>query len=183
MSAQISGVTRKPILAAIDLSDHSKTVLEFAAELAHWQRVPLVVLHVIHEPASEPGFYRRRSDCPQPMPMDYLAKQLMDTLMADLRQSSASRCAAEVVLVEGLPTQRILEVAEEHQAAMIVMSSHGRTHLPRLAMGSVAEEVSRRSSVPVTIVKDHWQGWEHASLPESEMEAGPMNSAVSLKTA
>jgi len=47
----------------------------------------------------------------------------------------------------------ILDVAQEIEAGLIVMASHGRTGLSRVLFGSVAEQVLRRSACPVLTVK------------------------------
>ena len=59
------------------------------------------------------------------------------------------------MLVRGLPTTRILEVAEKRKALMIVMGSRGRTGLKHLLLGSVAEHVVQLSPIPVTVAKAH----------------------------
>ena len=59
----------------------------------------------------------------------------------------------ERMLVEGVPTQRIGEVADELDARMIVMGSHGHRGLVHVLLGSTAERVARMSSIPVLIVK------------------------------
>ncbi|GBD31051.1 hypothetical protein HRbin32_02168 [bacterium HR32] len=48
--------------------------------------------------------------------------------------------------------QAILDAAERYRADLIVMGTHGRTGLPRVLLGSVAETVLRRASVPVLVV-------------------------------
>ncbi|PCR88981.1 universal stress protein [Natrinema ejinorense] len=56
--------------------------------------------------------------------------------------------------VETGPTARtILEYAEENDVDHIVIGSHGRSGVARILLGSVAETVSRRAPVPVTIVR------------------------------
>lgn len=57
------------------------------------------------------------------------------------------------MLVKGLPTNRILEVAEKKHAGMIVIGSKGLTGIKHLVMGSVAERVVHFAHVPVTVVK------------------------------
>ncbi|MDL5363176.1 universal stress protein [Halalkalicoccus sp. NIPERK01] len=47
----------------------------------------------------------------------------------------------------------ILQYADEQQADQIVLGSRGRGGISRLLLGSVAEAVTRRSSIPVTIVR------------------------------
>lgn len=53
----------------------------------------------------------------------------------------------------GAPAEGILRAAEEESATMIAMTTHGRTGLPRLMYGSVAEEVLRTSPIPVFILR------------------------------
>ncbi|MCQ4332693.1 universal stress protein [Natronomonas sp. F2-12] len=59
----------------------------------------------------------------------------------------------ETDVVVGRPPRTILEHAEEHDVDTIVMGSHGRDGLSRILLGSVAETVVRRASVPVTVVR------------------------------
>jgi nucleotide-binding universal stress UspA family protein len=47
----------------------------------------------------------------------------------------------------------IVEAAAAQKADMIVMSTHGRTGLGRLILGSVAESVLRGTTVPILIVR------------------------------
>ena len=60
-------------------------------------------------------------------------------------------------LITGDPATAIARLAEEEQADLIVMGTHGRTGLTRLLMGSVAEAVVRRAPCPVLTYKqtDH----------------------------
>jgi nucleotide-binding universal stress UspA family protein len=50
----------------------------------------------------------------------------------------------------------ILDVAEEDEATMIAMATHGETGLKRLLLGSVAEQVLRNSPVPVLVTRPFW---------------------------
>ena len=45
------------ILVPVDFSAHSAAALELAAELADRLDAPLLVLHVLHDPAAAPGYY------------------------------------------------------------------------------------------------------------------------------
>ncbi len=53
---------------------------------------------------------------------------------------------------KGKPFEAILKTAEEWNADLIVLGTHGRTGLTHLLMGSVAEKVIRHSEKPVFIV-------------------------------
>jgi nucleotide-binding universal stress UspA family protein len=66
------------------------------------------------------------------------------------------RVAGQPVRTEiatGDPAQRIVAMAAEQRAEMIVIASHGRGALGRLIYGSVADQVARESLVPVMVVR------------------------------
>jgi len=56
-------------------------------------------------------------------------------------------------IVEGSPSRRIVQYAEDQDIDLIVMGTHGRGGIDRLLLGSVAERVVRTSSVPVLTVR------------------------------
>ncbi len=53
----------------------------------------------------------------------------------------------------GPPAAAIVEAAEVMQADLIVMSTHGRSGLGRLILGSVAESVLRGTRTPILVVR------------------------------
>ena len=53
----------------------------------------------------------------------------------------------------GREARAIIEYAEDAEVDHIVMGSHGRSRTSRVLLGSVAETVTRRAPVPVTIVR------------------------------
>jgi nucleotide-binding universal stress UspA family protein len=61
--------------------------------------------------------------------------------------------ACEVEVVQGGVAKRIVHVAEEWKADIIVIGDTGRTGLKRIALGSVAETVVKGSPIPVLVVK------------------------------
>jgi nucleotide-binding universal stress UspA family protein len=56
-------------------------------------------------------------------------------------------------ITEGLPAGAILEYAEENNASLIALATHGRGGLARAVTGSVADAVVRHSDVPVLLVR------------------------------
>jgi nucleotide-binding universal stress UspA family protein len=51
------------------------------------------------------------------------------------------------------PARAIVEAAQYRKADLIVMSSHGRSGLGRLVLGSVAETVLRATAVPILLIR------------------------------
>ncbi|MEZ6094353.1 MAG: universal stress protein [Pirellulaceae bacterium] len=54
----------------------------------------------------------------------------------------------------GDPGSEITRFAKENDAGLIVISSHGRTGVSRLLLGSVAERVVRLAPCPVLVLRD-----------------------------
>lgn len=54
----------------------------------------------------------------------------------------------------GEPATAIVEAAEFNRADLIVMTTHGRSGLGRLVMGSVAESVLRGTTTPILILRE-----------------------------
>lgn len=87
-----------------------------------------------------------------PLEVPGLHEQL-EAARVELEEMAASLPGARSVKVEVFsdpsPAKAIARWAGENNAGLIVLSTHGRTGLRRLAIGSVAEGVLRHASVPV----------------------------------
>ena len=81
---------------------------------------------------------------------DECAKYLPQTAAA--LSSDLPQAHVHWLFAHGNPAEQILAYAEEQGCDLIVMASHGRTHLERWVYGSVADPVARRAVCPVMIV-------------------------------
>ncbi len=144
-----------PVLAAVDFSADSAQAVVWAAKQAAMEHAPLIILHVVHDPAASPGFYRKPGE-DWLRPMQDAAKKMMAEFVAGLTAEHpelAALTSAESRLVDGLPAGRIAEVAEQTGARLIVIGNRGRTGLKSILLGSVAERVVQISPIPVVVVK------------------------------
>jgi nucleotide-binding universal stress UspA family protein len=55
----------------------------------------------------------------------------------------------------GAPHTAIVEIAEKEGVDLVVMSTHGRSGLPRMMLGSVAERAIRHTHCPVLVIPSH----------------------------
>ncbi|MCP4381260.1 MAG: universal stress protein [Hyphomicrobiales bacterium] len=143
------------VLCAVDFSADSEAALLWSSSQAERDSARLVVLHVVHDPASSPGFYHKPGG-DWPRPMEDVAEEMFGEFISGVRGRNPEANGLkriETILVSGLPSSRIVEVAEEIGANHIVVGSRGRTGLPHIMLGSVAERVAQISQVPVTVVK------------------------------
>lgn len=144
-----------PILVAIDFSQDSRAALVWASNYAHLNGADLLILHVAHDPAASPGFYRQMGD-DWLRPMIEMAGEMMSEFLTTMKQACPNLSPLQTAtarLVSGLPAGRIVEVAEQVGAPLIVVGSRGRTGLPHILLGSVAERVAQTATAPVVIVK------------------------------
>jgi universal stress protein A len=135
----------KTILHPTDFSKPSEQALRFACALARDYRARLVLVHVI-----EPPIHYGELGMAVPLPPDF--QESLHDKLADLVPVGAG-IPVETVLLEGGAASEILRLAGERHCSLIVMGTHGRTGLARVLLGSVTEEVIRRSSVPVLTLK------------------------------
>jgi len=164
MTALSHQTSRRPILVPVDFSSPAKAALMFACRLADKVDTPLLVLHVVHESSSQAGNYRKHDRSGRMLPVDEVAESMVEEFLLQLRKedpSLESLTRARLLVVSGLPAERIAEVAARENTAMIVMGTDGRSGLSRLFSGSVSQEVAKRTAVPVTIIKAPDTDWEN----------------------
>lgn len=130
------------IILTTDLSPESERAFPVATEFARRFGVPLVLLHAVHDPGLAPALM---TDVPGDVKKAKARlAELRLRLPADLEVTSV------VHQVENVP-DGIVEYAAEHDG-MLVTSTHGRSGFRRLVIGSITEELLRRSTVPVVCV-------------------------------
>ncbi len=145
-----------PIVVPVDFSSDSEAALLWAARAAECLDQPLIVLHVVHDPESAPGYYQIGDESGHVQRLEEAAAAMLKEFVERIRQENPDLKPLQEVetsLAVGLPPTRILEVAQKRGASLIVMGSQGRTGLAHLLLGSKAQRVVQLSPVPVTIVK------------------------------
>jgi len=148
--------SQRPILVPVDFSAPSEAALLHAVDLASCVQCPLIVLHVVHDPGDMPGYYSRALKKKQLHRIEDGASEMLDDFMQRVVKHHSELKGlkhVESMLVKGLPSTRILEVAEKRNACMIVLGSKGLTGIKHILLGSVAERVVHLARVPVTVVK------------------------------
>lgn len=140
------------VLVPIDGSDHSEKALEHVLE--ELSDAEITLLHVINPVSSFDYGSDEYFDADGYQ--DHLNRQREEgqALLETYRETAAERgIGVETVLETGSPARRILETIEDTGVDRVVMGSRGRSGVGRVLFGSVAETVTRRASVPVTIVR------------------------------
>jgi nucleotide-binding universal stress UspA family protein len=143
----------KNILVPVDASASSLRGLEEAIQLAKETGASLRIVHAVNEFFIEAGFGIPTYSAEV---MASLREAGAATLSAAVAKARENGLHVESVLLDQLGTRvadLILAQAKLWPADLIVMGTHGRRGVSRLAMGSDAEMVVRSATVPVLLVK------------------------------
>lgn len=139
------------ILAPTDFSELSKQGLKSALELAEAFGAKLLLLYVV-----EPPPYPVEGIVPSHLGatlLDDLERQATNDLAQMLSETQARKMDVARRVVVGIPYRKVVDVAEEEKIDLIVMTTHGRTGLSHLVMGSVAEKIVRTAPCPVLTIR------------------------------
>jgi nucleotide-binding universal stress UspA family protein len=160
----------------VDGSACSERALGVAVALTRRFAAVLHVLHVYQVPAYvQPGLLVWAAVGPRPLWQlaEEQGQAELERLLASF--SPADRALMLPLLEAGDPATAILEAAKSHAADLVVMGTHGRTGLRRLALGSVAERVVRAASAAVLVVPESSDPdrSHHSTSPELGREGAP----------
>lgn len=134
----------KTILVPLDGSMLAELALKPAVELAREKDAKVVLLRAaeahttVADPTEAQVAVVREAE-------DYLARVRARVLEGGI--------AVETSVWYGRPSEAIAEAARYRNADLIVMSSHGRSGLGRLVLGSVAESVLRATRTPILLIR------------------------------
>ncbi len=149
----------KRILVPIDFSDCSLKALRYAVPLARQHEASITLLHVVNVPtyyAVDGGGFNYGAFQPDYTALEAELRALGEKrLSAMAAEEAAQHVPTDSVVRTGPPATEIVELAKSIPADVIVISTHGRTGLSHVVLGSVAEHVIRHAPCPVLVVREH----------------------------
>jgi nucleotide-binding universal stress UspA family protein len=155
-SAQVGApLTLKTILFLTDFSQPSEAALPFAVALAREYEATVHALHILLPEA----YVFATTEA-----TGIAIEAQEENAQAEMQrvESRLSGVAHEVSVMRGVGIWQALEkVIESTEADLIVLGTHGRTGAQKMLLGSVAEEIFRRSHVPVLTIGPLVKGGVH----------------------
>jgi nucleotide-binding universal stress UspA family protein len=137
------------IVVPVDFSEHAGLALEYAVRLGEAYGANLHLLHVVDE-VIYPDFY------PPVIPSGgSITEELRDQSLERMKAllSSFEDTNATVHVRAGRAAPEIADFAENKDADLVVIASHGLTGISHVLLGSVTEQLIRRAPCPVFTVK------------------------------
>jgi nucleotide-binding universal stress UspA family protein len=147
----------KRILVAVDNSNRSERAVRQAVILAQRTDAEVILAHVIEPDGVTENDWAT---------VTYAERRYVATHLLE-RYAKSVPTQITIELLEGKDVAlELTRLATRTATDLIVIGTHGRTGLARWIQGSVAEEVLRRASVPVMLIRDA----EVFSITESPLQ-------------
>jgi nucleotide-binding universal stress UspA family protein len=140
----------KKILCAVDFSDYSPMVADYANMIGGCSNAKIMVLYVAPSLSQYVGFHV------PPSSIESFVGEIVtgaEDTMNEFVKDNFKDLNVEGKVVAGYPAEEILAIAEAEGCDMIVMGTHGRKGIDRILFGSVAEKVVKSSKAPVLTVR------------------------------
>jgi universal stress protein A len=141
----------KKILLPTDFSDYSATATKYACELARRFDAEVHLLHALDAHLASTPAFGMGLVLPQYI---HESKVAAEKRLAEVLDPKwvIDRTVIQAV-VEGSPKVEIIRYARSEGIDLIILSTHGRTGLSHVLMGSVAETVVRSAPCPVLTIR------------------------------
>ncbi|MDC6367113.1 MULTISPECIES: universal stress protein [Flavobacteriaceae] len=139
----------KSIIVPIDFSEQSENALKVAASMAKAHDAELYVLHMLElSPAimSESGYVSQEQ-------VVHLLKIGEKRFAEFLDKPYLSGIKITPIIKHYKVFSEVNEIAEKHNADLVIMGSHGTDGLQEIFIGSNTERVVRNSDIPVLVIK------------------------------
>ena len=131
-------MTDRIVVVPLDMSEFSIKALETASNLVN-NIADVRIVHVLPTIDRSSFNYEHRND------------QTRAAMSAFIQEHGYPKM--DITIREGEPVKQIIQFAEECDAGLIVMPSHGRGMLTEMLLGSTTYSVVRRANCPVLILK------------------------------
>lgn len=149
-SPPVSPFQLKRILVPIDFSACAKKALQYAIPLAKQHQAILTLLYVAPS-TYDAGEYGRFDYKAFEAEVQAASEKQLSALAAD---EVRGEVPADSLVRTGSAAAEIVAAATRMPADMIIMSTHGRTGLKHVFLGSVTEHVVRHAPCPVLVVRE-----------------------------
>lgn len=144
----------KKILVAVDGSATSLSGLDEAMRVAKATGGRLMLVHVVNELVVVGDYAPAAYYEPVIESLRQSGAKVLEEAAASVRRADVPCEQKLIETIGGRAADEIVREAKQWPADLIVLGTHGRRGLKRLAMGSDAELVLRLAPVPVLMVRD-----------------------------
>lgn len=142
------------IIVPLDGSDAAEAALPYAEELGKTLELEIVLVQVIGAETTVQFGPGVADSWPVPTQVLERLDVVSSGYLAGLGKVLKNKgLTVRWEVLRGSPGLRIVELAKEVPDSLVVMTTHGRSGFPRWVLGSVADEVVRKTGEPVLVIR------------------------------
>lgn len=142
--------TIKKIICALDLSQHSTLVAEYAVTMAKAFDAEIIAVYAAPALTQYVGFHV------PPSSIENFVGEIVtgaEKTMQEFVEENFKDVKATGKVVNGYAAEEILSIIDNSDADLLIMGTHGRKGIDRILFGSVAEKVVKSAKVPVMTIR------------------------------
>jgi nucleotide-binding universal stress UspA family protein len=139
------------ILLTTDFSELSRRAVAPALSIADRFDSKILVLYVVEDRL--PPFVDEYTGISMEEILQAHSERARREMARFVEHNLPDRSDVEAIVVDGMPSNEVVRVAEERSVGLIVMATHGRGFVSHALFGSTAERVLRRAPCPVLTVR------------------------------
>ena len=142
------------LMAAVDLSDYSATIVRYSVWLAMRLDADLVLVNVINQRDLD-MVQRAMTGYEAFSYPNYLTEQVKDRetqMKAIIEAVYPDMVDCSYLVQAGIPYRELLTAIESEKPGMIVVGTKGRSNLADVVVGSTARKLYRRSPIPLLTI-------------------------------
>lgn len=153
------------ILIPVDFSETSSLAIKHGAFIAQYTKADLYLLHVINAPFISQNMFLPLVNLEDNSGVEKKAMVKLAELAQDLQKEYG--ISAESIIKVGSPAKEVSKVAQEIDASLIVMGTHGYSPLEEIVIGSTALKVITKSHCPTMAMNSEAQhkGYNKIVMP------------------
>ncbi|HZW39895.1 MAG TPA: universal stress protein [Ignavibacteriaceae bacterium] len=149
----------KKVLVPIDFSDYSRSALKYTVNFIEFFKAEVILVYVIEPVLYPPDFSMGQVAFPTvDMEMDKRANEELEKLA---RNELPEDVNYKLVVKTGKPFIEIIDLAEEENVDLIIISTHGHSGMQHILFGSTADKVVRKAPCPVLTIREPIKGFKY----------------------
>jgi len=146
----------KKIIVAVDFSEYSPRVVDYAGRLAEDLTAELIFVNVINQRdinmVKQVTMYTDKISVKSYV--DGLKQDRTEEIQKLMKDKNCNRIPNRFIIKTGTPFEELIRVAEQEKADMVVMGTKGRGNIAGILFGSQAEKMFRHCPVPLLSIRE-----------------------------
>ena len=144
------------IMVAVDFSDYSPQIVDYAGRLAEDLGAELIFVNVINQRdvdmVKQVAMYTDKISVESYV--ESLKQERSENMQKLIEEKNCSRIPSRFIIETGTPFEELSRIAEAQTVDLVVMGTKGRGNIAGILYGSQAEKMFRHCPVPLLSIRE-----------------------------